>query len=90
MAQQLGGKTDPEIASVCRQEERIIVTLDLDFADVRTYPPQDYAGIMVLRLKRQDKYRVLDTLERIVKLVKRETINGKLWIVEENYVRIRE
>jgi len=53
--QKLAGECDSIIIEVCRQEERILVTLDLDFADIRAYPPQDFAGIMVLRVNRQDK-----------------------------------
>ena len=30
-----------------------LVTLDLDFANVRAYPPDRYPGIIVLRLKSQ-------------------------------------
>jgi predicted nuclease of predicted toxin-antitoxin system len=48
--QGLRGEADVDIASVCRQEERAIVTLDLDFSDIREYPPEEYYGIVVLRL----------------------------------------
>jgi predicted nuclease of predicted toxin-antitoxin system len=48
--QQLGGRPDPDIAAVCRQEDRAIVSLDLDFADIRAYPPDHYPGLIVLRL----------------------------------------
>jgi predicted nuclease of predicted toxin-antitoxin system len=54
--QQLGGRPDPDIATVCRQENRAIITLDLDFSDIRAYAPSDYGGIVVLRLARLDKY----------------------------------
>ncbi len=90
MDQGLEGEMDWKIASVSQQEQRVILTLDLDFGDIRTYPPQDYAGIIVLRLRRQDRYQVLDTLTRVVQLAESEALNGKLWIVEENRVRIRE
>jgi predicted nuclease of predicted toxin-antitoxin system len=40
--QQLGGRPDPLLASVCQHEGRALVTLDLDFADIRTYPPSSY------------------------------------------------
>jgi hypothetical protein len=36
-----------------------LVTLDTDFCDIRKYSPQDYHGLIVLRLKRQDKPHVL-------------------------------
>jgi len=51
--QQLSGSGDPNVAAVCRAERRALVTLDTDFADIRTYPPAQYAGLVVLRLRRQ-------------------------------------
>ncbi len=42
--QKLGGNADPSIASVCRNEDRALVTLDMDFADIRSYPPNQYPG----------------------------------------------
>jgi predicted nuclease of predicted toxin-antitoxin system len=45
----LGGQPDARVADACRAEGRAILTLDLDFADIRVYPPGDYAGIIVLR-----------------------------------------
>ncbi|MCX6045911.1 MAG: DUF5615 family PIN-like protein [Chloroflexi bacterium] len=53
--EQLNGETDRTIAAVCRLEQRAILTLDIDFADIRTYPPGQYAGLIVLRVKQQDK-----------------------------------
>ena len=45
--QGLGGSADPDIAAVCRHEDRVLVTLDMDFADIRTY---QHSGLIVLRL----------------------------------------
>ena len=53
----LRGAADPSIAQVCQQEHRILITLDLDFADIRHYPPALYFGLIVLRLARQDRER---------------------------------
>jgi len=39
-AQRMGGRPDPDIAAICRKENRVLVTLDRDFADIRAYPPQ--------------------------------------------------
>lgn len=87
--QQLGGKPDPDLATVCRQENRAIVTLDLDFSDIRAYPPADYAGIIVLRLARLDKHRVLSAVQRLLPLLEQEPLTARLWIVDETTVRIR-
>ena len=89
MDQQLGGQSDTNIAAVCQQECRVIVTLDLDFADIRTYPPADYSGIVVLRLARLDKRTVLSVIQRLTALFEQEPIVGKLWIVDESSVRVR-
>jgi len=88
--QQLSGSADSEIAEICRQEERVIMTLDTDFSDIRAYPPGNYAGLIVLRLKRQDKPYVLRILRRLIPLFSKETLKKHLWIVEESRVRIRD
>jgi predicted nuclease of predicted toxin-antitoxin system len=87
--QRLGGQSDPTVAAICRQEGRILVTLDLDFADIRAFPPADYPGIIVLRLRLLDKWHVLGAVRRLVPLLGQEPLAGKLWIVDETNVRIR-
>jgi predicted nuclease of predicted toxin-antitoxin system len=88
-SQDLVGRPDPDVADVCRIEGRAIVTLDVDFADIQTYPPARYAGLMVLRLARQDKPHVIDVFRRALTRLGDEDIRGHLWIVEEHRVRIR-
>jgi predicted nuclease of predicted toxin-antitoxin system len=85
----LRGAADPSIAKVCQAEQRILITLDLDFADITTYPPQDYHGIIVLRLVRQDRDTVLAIIPRILALLQTEPIAQRLWIVDETRTRIR-
>lgn len=87
--QRMVGRPDGNIAQVCQRENRVIVTLDLDFADIRTYPPADYPGIIVLRLARLDKFRALSVLERLLPVLETESPAGKLWIVDEASVRMR-
>lgn len=66
-----------------------MITLDLDFADLRSYPPDKNRGIIVLRLQRQDKPHVENTVKRLLPVFDSETIDGRLLIVDENRVRIR-
>ncbi len=87
--QRMVGEPDTNIAVVCQRENRAVVTLDLDFADIRTYPPGDYAGIIVLRLARLDKFRVLAVAQRLLPVLEQEPLAGKLWIVDETSVRVR-
>ncbi|MCG2767887.1 MAG: DUF5615 family PIN-like protein [Anaerolineae bacterium] len=53
LEQNLGGRADSDVASVCQREGYALVTMDMDFADIRAYPPEQYPGIIVLRLKQQ-------------------------------------
>ncbi len=87
--QRLIGEADSRILDICQEEGRTLITLDLDFSDVRSYPPQEYFGLVVLRLHRQDKPYVLETIRGIIPLFEHEQIEGRLWIVEENRIRVR-
>jgi predicted nuclease of predicted toxin-antitoxin system len=60
LEQGYGGSTDARLAALCQRESRILVTLDMDFADIRAYPPAEFPGLVVLRLRQQDKPHVLD------------------------------
>ena len=85
----LRGAADPSIAKVCQDEQRILITLDLDFAHIKNYPPQDYHGIILLRLARQDRDAVLAIIPRILTLLQTEPIEQRPWIVDDNRTRIK-
>jgi len=87
--QRLVGTSDRRLSEVCKIEGRIFVTLDLDFADIRTYPPDEHPGLIVLRLSRQDKAHVIDMFRRTLNALGHEPVEGRLWIVEEKRIRIR-
>ena len=87
--QHLEGRSDTEVASLCREEGLVLITLDSGFADIRTYPPAEFPGMIVLRLRRQDKCHVLEMMKRVIPLLSRESIEHFLWIVEEKRIRVR-
>lgn len=87
--QGLSGEEDAVLLDICRNENRALITLDLDFADVRTYPPEENHGIIVLRLQRQDKPHVSEILMRLLLTLESEEVDKHLWIVEESKIRIR-
>jgi predicted nuclease of predicted toxin-antitoxin system len=86
----LSGARDEIIARKVKREKRILVTIDLDFSDIRTYPPAFYYGIIVLRLSRQDKNTILSAVQTFLSVLEHEPIEAKLWIVEDKKIRIRE
>jgi predicted nuclease of predicted toxin-antitoxin system len=88
--QGLGGADDARIYQLCQDEQRALITLDVDFANVQAYDPKSSFGVIVLRLARQDRARALDALARALPLLEREPLAKRLWIVEEDRIRIRE
>ena len=87
--QQLGGRPDKLLSEVCVLENRCLVTLDLDFADIRTYPPSQQTGIIVLRPSVQTIAALVKMVGRILPLLDNEVVTSRLWIVDESRVRIR-
>ncbi len=87
--EQLIGRPDEDIAAVCISEARTLITLDIDFANLLSYPPELYRGIIVIRTKDQSKSSVLQILRKIIVALEDTPIDQLLWIVEENRIRIR-
>jgi predicted nuclease of predicted toxin-antitoxin system len=87
----LASATDEQIAQHALQYRAALITRDLDFADIRRYPPDRYSGIVVLRLP--------DTAvaEEIAKALKRflsepgfvAALPGRLAVVEGDRARFR-
>jgi predicted nuclease of predicted toxin-antitoxin system len=85
----LRGTDDTTLAEHCVRESRVLVTLDLDFADIRIFPPTSHCGIIVLRVADQSRAHVRGVISRMLTLLKQEPLAGRLWIVSESGVRIR-
>ncbi|MCI0528220.1 MAG: DUF5615 family PIN-like protein, partial [Nitrospira sp.] len=88
--QSIGGSTDSKVMTVCIQEDRALVTLDLDFSDIRSYPPRNFPGIIVLRAVNQSKWSLIELSRQILPVLATESLKGQLWIVEPGRVRIRD
>ena len=76
--QDMRGDADPRAVTVCRREQRVLLTLDLGFADIRTYPSAEYPGLVDLRPGQQDKGRVLTVIERLLPMIDEKALLGKL------------
>ena len=87
----LGHAPDTQIAARARNTSAALVTRDVDFADIRHYPPADYQGIVVMRMP-DDAVAptIVNLLERFLK--KGELVSqlpGHLVILESDRVRFR-
>ena len=85
----IAGMGDPAIARHAAGESRILITFDLDFADIREYPPGSYPGIVVLRLNDPDISSAQMALARLLATVDEGDFSGTLIIVGDQRIRIR-
>jgi len=85
----LCGAADALLAQHVRTNHRVLITLDLDFANIQSYPPAGHAGIVVLRPHSQDKMTLLVFLRSLIPALRKSSPENRLWIVEEDRIRIR-
>ena len=87
----LANANDSQIAARARATNAAILTRDVDFADVRHYPPADYQGIVVLRLPEDTVAPgIVNVLERFLKQTElSRRLPGHLVILEPDRVRFR-
>ena len=88
--EKLSGAGDSALSERCRAEDRVLITLDLDFANVQAYRPKSHPGILVFRAKSQDKPTLIALLKRLVPALLHLSPKHQLWIVEPDRIRYRE
>jgi predicted nuclease of predicted toxin-antitoxin system len=86
----LAGCPDSRLLEACVVENRILITLDMDFADIRRYPASAHRGVWVLRPETQGITNTLAALKGALSLMAKERTASRVWIVEPGRVRIRE
>lgn len=63
--QVLSGATDEQLYQVCREQGRWLVCLDLDFANLLGFPPENTGGMVMWSYGRRALRRFLLRLRRI-------------------------
>lgn len=90
--QRLAGAPDDRIYEVCRDEGRVLVTLDHDFGQTLRFPPEAPAGIVVLECKGRvsPSMTLRGWVSELATLLRTRLIDHELWIVEPGRIRIHE
>lgn len=90
-SQGLQGCSDQRIFEACCVEECCLVTLDLDFADVTRFPPEQANGIVITRVPRNPSLALLKQLIRqFLQALTQMSVEKRLWIVEMDRIRVHE
>jgi predicted nuclease of predicted toxin-antitoxin system len=87
--ERLNGSSDQQIYEVCCAEKRCLITLDLDFTNIIRFPPDKAPGVVVLRSSHQLSLKLLEKMvEDLMAVLQRMPVDGKLWVVETDRIRI--
>ena len=85
----LAGAKDPRVLKAATAEGRVWMTFDLDFADIRQYPPGSHAGIVVFRLRDQRWATLQGPVGRLLAGGNLENLAKGLAIVDETRIRYK-
>ncbi len=85
----LSGAEDTLVWQRAVSEGRFFITLDLDFADVRRFPPGAHPGILLLRPRNRSRDAVLEILRRVVQEQPLDTLARCFVVADINHTRIR-
>lgn len=84
------GSKDSQVIAYARDSGRCLVTLDADFADIRSYPPGSHYGIIRLRLKFAPSSAIITSLSSLLtRLIQIPMEKGVLVVSDGHRYRIR-
>jgi predicted nuclease of predicted toxin-antitoxin system len=82
-------RPDTEVARAAAAEQRILLTLDVQFADLRSHPPGSHPGIVLFRPSSLGPLSVNAFIADFVAAADLHTLAGCVAIVEPGRVRVR-
>jgi predicted nuclease of predicted toxin-antitoxin system len=85
----LSGAADAIVWRRAHSEGRFFITLDLDFADVRQFPPGTHPGVLLLRPRNRSRDAVQEILQRVVREHSLNTLSGCFVVADLGHTRIR-
>jgi predicted nuclease of predicted toxin-antitoxin system len=80
---------DADIAAAAKHEERMLLTLDVEFADLRKYPPGSHPGIILFRPSSLGPQSVNSLVTHFVGSTDLSDLSQCIAVVDANSVRVR-
>ena len=86
----LSGAVDQEIRNYAIEHDRILITLDADFANIIRFPPYQTPGVVRLKIHPPTEERIREGIARTILLLHNTDLSGRLAVVDEDKIRIRK
>jgi predicted nuclease of predicted toxin-antitoxin system len=80
---------DTEIAQAANEEQRMLMTLDVEFADLRKYPPGSHPGVILFRPLSLSPISVNSFITDFVRRTDLDKLAACVAVVDPVHVRVR-
>lgn len=84
----LQGMEDGRVWEASQDEERFLITQDLDFSDIRAFPPGDHFGIMLVRLRMPGRESLLRAVHAVFSNEETENWSKCFVVLSEQKLRV--
>lgn len=87
--QELAGAPDETLVPLLAAEGRLLITMDKGVADIRRFPPEQTAGVVLLRPKQTGRLAVRAFIQRHLVGLEFDGLPGRLLVVTDDGMRLR-
>ena len=81
--EQLTGRADPDVWGAAQAAQRLLITQDLDFSDVRRFTPGTHAGLLLVRLTRPGRNALFERVSTVFQTENVEDWTGCLVVATQ-------
>lgn len=85
----LSGHADEDLLAFATTEKRILISIDLDFSNIRHYLPASHSGIVILKIRPTTVNSVHTILHQFIAGTSEADVQRSLVIVDRNKYRVR-
>ena len=83
------GQPDALVGELARSEGRVLLTLDLEFGNIRKNPPGEHPGIVLFRPGSFGPLEVNRFVEEFIRQIDLNVLVGCIVVVEPGRIRVR-
>ena len=84
------GVKNSSLLSLAKKEKRVLLTHDNDFLNEILYPPEKYEGIVVLTTHPPSLSKQILLMEKLLTAVSEKEFSGRVFLLSEEGIGIRE
>ncbi len=87
--EKLVGQPDRIIFDAAQNEDRLLITQDLDFSDIRKFQPGTHPGIILLRLRDPSRRRLIERMRQIINSEDVQSWSQCFVVISDRKLRVR-